>query len=148
MKLSTKTRYGTRAMIELAKNYGEKVSPVNVIAKNQNISERYLQNILLILVDSGLVKSVRGKNGGFALAKDPSQINLAEISMALEEDKFLVECVDEENGYEGASVSVMNKVWEKASETLYNFLSGVTLKDLAQMSGEKEFGEKILDFCI
>lgn len=149
MKLSTKTRYGTRAMIELADNYGEKVSPVNIIAKKQNISERYLQNILLILVDCGLVKSVRGKNGGFILAKDPSQINLAEIVLALEEDKLLIDGNEEEDG-SGVStaVSVMNKIWEQASETLYKHLSEITLQELLKLSGEKEFGEKILDFCI
>jgi Rrf2 family protein len=135
-------------MIELAKSYGANVSPVNVIAKNQNISERYLQNILLILVDAGLVKSVRGKNGGFVLAKEPAQINLAEISMALEEDKCLIECSDDEKGCESASIRIMNKVWEKASETLYSFLSGITLSELARMSGEHEFGEKIFDFII
>ncbi|MDR1195861.1 MAG: Rrf2 family transcriptional regulator [Endomicrobium sp.] len=152
MKLSTKTRYGTRAMLELADNYGGKVSPVNVIAKNQSISERYLQNILLILVNAGLVKSVRGKKGGFVLAKDPSEISLAEIVLALEEDKLLFEAYDEDSSadssYEKSSICVMSKVWEMVSEQLHKFLSEITLSQLARMKSEKEFGEKILDFCI
>ncbi|MDR2426386.1 MAG: Rrf2 family transcriptional regulator [Endomicrobium sp.] len=148
MRLSTKTRYGTRAMIELADNYGIRVSPVNVIAKNQNISERYLQNILLILVNAGLVKSVRGKNGGFALAKHPSEINLAEIVLVLEEDKALFECADEDISSEKSSSCVVSKIWEMVSENLYSFLSRIKLCDLVKMSNEKEYGEKILDFYI
>jgi Rrf2 family protein len=120
-------------MIELAKNYAGKIVPVNLIAKNQNISERYLQNILLILVDAGLVKSVRGKNGGFVLAKDPERINLAEIVYALEEDKYLIECIEDGESCALAAAGAIKGVWEKASENLYGFLSEITLGKLSRM---------------
>ncbi|MCL1971640.1 MAG: Rrf2 family transcriptional regulator [Endomicrobia bacterium] len=145
MRLSSKSRYGARAMIELAGNYGKKVLPVNVIAKNQNISERYLQNILLILVDAGLVNSVRGKNGGFTLSKEPSRINLADIVYALEEDKYIIECIEDEKYCPKNSSCIIRGVWEKASEVLFNFLKGITLEQLLRMNGGKE---KVLDFNI
>jgi Rrf2 family protein len=143
MRLSTKTRYGTRAMIELARNYGTRVSPVNLIAKNQNISERYLQNILLILVDAGLVKSVRGKNGGFILSKEPALINLAEIVSVLEEDRHLVECMSDGKCCGRSQNCVMKGVWKKASENLYGFLDDITLAGLLQMGGANERGETV-----
>jgi Rrf2 family protein len=148
MKLSTKTRYGARAMLELADNYGALAYPVNMIAEKQNISERYLQNILLMLADAGLVKSVRGKKGGFILAKSPAEISIAEIVSVLEEGRCFVECSGSAKSCERGEICVMKDVWRAASETLYKFLGNITLKELSARRREKEGGMKIFDFSI
>lgn len=148
MRLSTKSRYGTRALLELAVNYEKNVLPVNAIAKNQDISERYLQNILLMLVDAGLVKSVRGKKGGFELAKHPSQITLAQVLKTLEEDgNYFVECADDPQ-YCAKENCIMRDVWKEAAEAFYKYMDTINLEDILRMRSEKKLGQKILDYSI
>ena len=150
MRLSAKSKYGARAMMELARNYGkgEKVLSVHSIAEKQNISERYLQNILLMLVDAGLLKSVRGKKGGFILARNPLCINVAEMLHVLEEGRYLIDCVENEQSCYKCSTCIVKGIFKKASATLYNFLSKISLSELAKMSSEGEPREKKLDFNI
>ena len=99
MKLSTKGRYGLRAMIDLAV-YSEK-EPVSIqsIADRQNISERYLEQLMASLKKEGLVKSIRGANGGYQLARPAIGISVGDILRALEGDLRAVTCPA--NGEEG-----------------------------------------------
>ena len=92
MKLSTKGRYGLRAMIDLAR-YSE-VEPVSInsIAARQNISERYLEQLVALLRKAGLVKSIRGATGGYILAKDAAEISVGDILRALEGSLEPVKC--------------------------------------------------------
>ncbi len=94
MKLSTRSRYGTRLMLDMAQHYDQ--GPVNLanIAKRQGISLKYLEQIVIPLKKAHYVKSVRGPKGGHILAKPPEEINVAEIVALMEEGASLVECSD------------------------------------------------------
>ena len=117
MKLSTKGRYGLRAMIDLAR-YSEK-EPVSIgsVAARQEISERYLEQLVALLKKAGLVKSIRGASGGYVLAKKPSEISVGDILRALEGSLEPVKCAafDTTTG-EGCMASdgcVTKYVWQK-----------------------------------
>ena len=93
VRLTTKTRYGTRAMLYLALRYDEGPTSSKEIAVDQQLSVKYLERLLGQLLGAGLVRSVRGAQGGYMLARPPDQINLREIFGVLEGDDGLVECV-------------------------------------------------------
>src|SRR4030065_2254437 len=93
MKISTKIRYGTRAMLELASRYGEGPIELREIAKRENISPKYLEQVIIPLRTAGLVKSVRGSKGGYSLAKPPSEILLKDVIEVLEGPLDLIECL-------------------------------------------------------
>ena len=97
MKLSTKGRYGARAAIELALNYGSGPIMVREIAAHQDISERYLEHILNTLRATGLVRSTRGAKGGYELARHPSAITLGDIITALEGSMDVVDCTSNDD---------------------------------------------------
>src|SRR5512141_302090 len=93
LKISTRGRYGLRAMIELAKHYNEGPILRETVAREQEISKKYIHNIFTILKNKGLICAVRGQKGGFLLAKHPSEIRLSEIIETLEGPIRLVDCV-------------------------------------------------------
>lgn len=133
MKLSTKGRYGLRAMVDLAVNSsGDHVSLCN-IAERQDISENYLEQVFSTLRKAGLVKSVKGAQGGYALSDSPSNIKVGTILRALEGN---LSVVDEE----AEDVSVMQNpvqacirinVWDRMNESLNTVVDAITLEDLA-----------------
>ena len=93
MIISTKIRYGARAMLELASHFGEGPIELREIARKENISQKYLEQVIHPLRAAGLVKSVRGSKGGYALAKPPSEIYLNDLVDILEGPIHLVECL-------------------------------------------------------
>lgn len=143
MKLSTKGRYGLRAMLDLAVNSsGDHVSLCS-IAERQNISENYLEQVFSTLRKAGLVKSVKGAQGGYILAGSPSKTKVGMILRALEGD---LSVVDKE--MEGSSPSVKMilscikiNVWDKMNESLNEVVDSVSLEDLVneykKMNGEE-----------
>ncbi|MBM3958011.1 MAG: Rrf2 family transcriptional regulator [Gemmatimonadetes bacterium] len=138
MKLSTKGRYGTRAMLDLALNRdGGPVSSKD-IAERQDLSRGYLEQLLLRLASRGLVRPVRGRGGGFVLSKEPSQITLAEIVEALEGPIDVVECAEGPAVCDRASYCVTREVWAGVSDAITRHLSGITLAEMAKLQSEKE----------
>ena len=143
MKLSTKGRYGLRAMLDLAINSsGDHVSLYS-IAERQNISENYLEQVFSILRKAGLVKSVKGAQGGYVLAALPANTKVGTILRALEGDLSIV---DEEAESSGLSERTMLNclkymVWDKMNESLNQIVDAVTLEDLVneykKMNGEE-----------
>ncbi len=134
MKLSTRTRYGIRAILELALGYSSKEKlTLSEIAKRQNISKRYLEHIIATLVSSGLVKSLRGKNGGFVLSKSPSQIKLSEVFRVLEGEISFSPCLDEPKECERIKNCVVRDIWLKLRNTMFDFLDSITLQDMLDM---------------
>ena len=93
MKISTKGRYGLRLMVELALVYRQRLLPLKEVAKNQDISDKYLEQIIAPLGKSGLVVSVRGAQGGYALSRDPSEITVRDVLRAVEGGMALVDCL-------------------------------------------------------
>jgi len=132
MKLSTKGRYGTRAMLDLAIHQSEE--PVNVkgIAERQGVSRRYLEQLMVRLTSRGLVRPVRGRSGGFVLARSPSQITVAEVVEALEGRINIVECVEDSSICERAPLCVTREIWEEVSQAIARHLGQITLEDMAQ----------------
>ena len=138
MKLSTKGRYGLRAMIDLAR-YSEK-EPVSIgsVAARQGISERYLEQLVALLKKAGLVKSIRGASGGYVLAKAPEEISVGDILRALEGSLEPVKCAafDADSG-EGCMASdgcVTKYVWRKINDSINDTVNKIKLDELIQES--------------
>jgi len=96
MKISTRFRYGLRALIEIALHYGEEPIKRKEIVSNQNLSDSYVENILLRLKNNGIIISTRGANGGYILCKHPQDISLWEIARALEGSLTPIDCLENE----------------------------------------------------
>ncbi len=137
MKLSTRTRYGVRLMLELARNKGNGQIFLKDIAHEEEISEKYLSLIIIPLKSAGLVNSMRGAHGGYTLARDPSEITLKEIVDVLEGDTCLVDCVKNSSTCSRAETCASRDLWSIVSDGISRTLGSVTLADLAKMSREK-----------
>lgn len=135
MKISTKGRYGLRALIDLAQ-YSE-IEPVSIssIANRQGISERYLEQLMTLLKKAGLVKSIRGAGGGYVLARDVSEISVGDVLRALEGNLEPVECAAyEATGCEAAGGCVTKYVWQKINESINKTVDEMDLKQLVEES--------------
>lgn len=137
MKLSTKGRYATRAMLDLAIHSNGRAVLLKDIAKRQEISERYLENIMRALVSNGLVNSVKGRNGGFGLAKNPSEINLSQIINAVEGSISPVFCVDNPQLCDKSEICFPREVWEQMRKAMFEVLDSITLREMADRQKEK-----------
>ncbi len=138
MKISTKIRYGTRAMLELASHYGEGPIELREIAKRENISLKYLEQLIVPLRTAGLVKSARGSKGGYALAKRPSQIYLKDLVETLEGPLNLIECLNDPRTCQRVPYCVTRDIWRDISEAINGILCSLTLEDMVRRKGEKE----------
>ena len=131
MKLSTRGRYGARAAFELAKHYGEGPIMVRQIAKRQEISERYLEQILNSLRTAELVKSTRGAHGGYELARQPSDISIGEIVRKMEGPFDIVPCTDE-TACGRIAECITCDIWAEVKTAIENVLDNITLADLVE----------------
>lgn len=136
MKLSTRSRYGLRLMLVLARNYGNGNTFLKDIAHEEDISEKYLSLIIIPLKAVGLVNSVRGASGGYALAKEPSQITLKNIVDVLEGD-CLVDCLKDPKACSRVSTCASHDIWAMLGDKISETLSGITLAQLVMMNNEK-----------
>lgn len=132
MKFSTKARYGLRAMVELALHYNHGPISVKNIAEHQEISEAYLEHLMSLLTNRGLTKSIRGVQGGYLLARDPSKIKVGDVIRALEGPIVPVDCVNrvdpiECNRYDKC---VSKIVWERVRDVMEEVLDSLTLQNL------------------
>lgn len=135
MKISSRGRYGVRAMFELALHHNEGSIPLKIVAQNQDISENYLEQLIASLRKAGLVKSIRGAQGGYMLAKDPGEITVGDIVRVLEGPLDLVECVKETHGDQGcckADECVTRMVWAKLRDKINEVLDETTLADMCE----------------
>ncbi|WP_195939729.1 RrF2 family transcriptional regulator [Romboutsia sp. 1001713B170131_170501_G6] len=130
MKLSTKGRYGLKAMFELSLNEENGPVPLKYIAKKQNISEQYLEQIFSSLKKSGLVKSVRGAQGGYLLAKKPKDIKVGDILVVLEGPISISDCVIDEDICENSNICVTKVVWEKLKKGIEDVINAINLQDM------------------
>lgn len=131
MKISTKGRYALRTMLELAKNQGNKPLPVKEISARQDISDKYLEQIIAVLNKAGYVKSVRGPQGGYILLKDPKDCTVGMILRLTEGSLAPVECLEyEKNTCPRKDTCATVKVWEKIDSAVKNVVDNITLEDL------------------
>ncbi|MDD7739290.1 MAG: Rrf2 family transcriptional regulator [Fusicatenibacter sp.] len=134
MKLSTKGRYGLRALIDLASHDGEGAVSIQSISERQGISESYLEQLVRPLRKAGLIESVRGAGGGYVLAKPADAISVGDILRVLEGSLDAVTCpANQENGNcEEADFCVTRFVWQKINDSITNAVDGISLGELVR----------------
>lgn len=136
MKISTKGRYGVRAMLDLALNEAEGPIASHMIARRQEISERYLEQLFIPLKQAGLVKSVRGSQGGYILGRPPQNISVGDIVRVMEGPLAPVDCVNEINPDDCKRVDycVTRIIWAKVRDSIAEILDSYSLADLVEES--------------
>lgn len=136
MKLSTKGRYGLRAMLDLALSSECEAVSIASIAARQNISESYLEQLIAKLRKAGLVSSVRGAGGGYMLAKQPEEISVGDILRALEGNLDAVQCpgLQEEQGCSGSDLCVTKYVWKRINDSINQTVDEMKLSQLVEDS--------------
>ena len=135
MKLSTRTRYGTRALVELAWAWPDAPVSVRDMAKSQKLSVKYLENILVPLKSAGLVTAARGVKGGYKLTRAPEKVRLSDIYEVLEGSSAPVACVDDPESCPLRKDCPTRDVWCRLGQAVQDVLDGTTLADLAKKKG-------------
>lgn len=131
MKLSTKGRYGVKAMFELALHFGEEPVSIKSIAEKQGISDYYLEQLFAGLRKAKLVKSIRGAQGGYILSRPPKDITVADILNVLEGPIEISECIDdEEASCKRANYCATRLLWQKISDSVNQVVNSITLQDM------------------
>lgn len=144
MKLSTRTRYAVRAIIELAQHESNQPLQLKIIAQRQEISVKYLEQLMAVLRSAGFVRSVRGSKGGYILAKAPNQIRMNEVLRRLEGTVATVECVENENTCSRSADCAARYLWIQVEHAIEQVLESMTLQDLVVKANE----QKKLDYQI
>ncbi|WP_317856148.1 Rrf2 family transcriptional regulator [Chakrabartyella piscis] len=144
MKISTKGRYGIRMLLCLVFNYEKGTTSLKTIAREQNISEKYLEQIIGPLTKSGIVKSYRGAQGGYKLARSPKDITVGEVLEILEGTLSPVDCVD---SYDcpHADLCVSLSLWGRIKDAIHEVVDNTTLADMATEYYEKHPDEFLDD---
>lgn len=139
MRLSTRGRYGLKAMYQLAIYYGEGPISLKIVAKEQNLSENYLEQLVSVLRKDGLLNSVRGAQGGYMLAKAPIEITVGDILRILEGDIAPADCVTNE-AYECKNEEncITKTVWIKIKNSIDNVIDSITLQDMLDEKQENK----------
>lgn len=145
MKISTKGRYGLRALVDLSIN-GKSGTPVFLsdIAKRQGISDKYLEQIATQLQRGGLVKALRGRKGGYLLNKPDSEIKLSDVIKILEGPICLVNCVTEPDTCSKSAMCSTRDIWTILSNKIEEVLSSYTLADLSKLQEEKTGSDSLM----
>lgn len=129
MKLSTKGRYGVKAMVELAINYGGAPLSIKTISKRQNISEYYFEQLFSPLRKAKLITSIRGAQGGYVLSREPKDITVAEIMYVLEGPIEIAECIDGVS-CDNLDCCATRLLWAKIKNSIDDVMKSVTLQDI------------------
>lgn len=130
MRLSTRTRYAVRAMLELALNKSNAPVQLRTIASHQDISIKYLEQLMATLKTAGFVRSVRGSKGGYILAKPPNQIKLDRLFNCLEGPGTIVECIENNSFCNRAADCAPRLLWAQLQAAMMRVLKSTTLQDL------------------
>ncbi len=137
MKISTKGRYGTRVMLELANHWGEGPVQLKEVAKNQQLSLNYIEHLIAPLVSAGLVKTIRGSSGGVWLAKPPDKIKVSEIISLFEGSTAPVECVNDPGICRRSDFCVTRDIWTDVKKAVDGVLESITLQELVEKQKHK-----------
>jgi len=144
MKLSTRSRYAARAIIEIAKQSNDKPITRKSICESQQISSSYLENILIILKNQGIIKTTRGPRGGYTLAKDSSEITMYDIVSVFEGSISAVHCVDDPANCERNNNCPTKIVWQELMDAQAEVLKSFTIDKLVKISERNQ----VLDYSI
>ena len=135
LKLSTRGRYGLRALIEIARNHEDGPVLMGYIAKKQQFSRKYLHALLTSLKEAGFVKSRRGARGGYLLAMDPVDIRMSDVFEALEGKMSIIDCLTNPNLCDRQGNCESFGLWKRLNDALESVLEGVTLADILKDPG-------------
>jgi len=130
MKLSTRSRYGTRMMLDLAQHYDEGPVQIRNVSKRENISVKYLEQIIIPLKKANFIKSVRGPKGGHMLAKPPKAITVGEIVRVLDGGINLSSCIENPEVCDRTSDCLTRDLWEETTKAMYEKLNSATLSKM------------------
>jgi Rrf2 family protein len=138
VKISTRGRYGARFMLDLALHFGEGPVLLRDVSKRQEISVKYLEQLVTPLRVAGLVKSTRGPHGGYHLAKPPSEIDLYSVLSILEGPCALTECVADGSVCHRSGTCVTREIWQEVSERICNHLKAISLKEMVKRQVKRQ----------
>ena len=138
MKLSTKGRYGVRLMFDLALHEGDGPVTLKDIAARQEISEKYLSNLIPLLKNAGLVHSVRGSQGGHTLARPPREITVKDILLVLEGSMCLTECTDKPKLCQRSKDCFVREIWSEVTQKMLEALDSFTLEYMVERRNLKD----------
>jgi Rrf2 family protein len=130
MKLSSRSRYGLRAILDLALEYGGGPLQIKAIAEREDISNKYLEQLMTILKTAGLVRSLRGPKGGYLLTKPPNEVRLSEVFTVLEGPLVTVECLRHPEYCPRCAECITRQVWAQIQDAMLGVLESITLQDL------------------
>jgi Rrf2 family protein len=137
MKLTTRSRYGTRLMLDLAQHYKQGPCQIADVANRQDVSAKYLEQIIIPLKKARLITSIRGPKGGHMLARPPEEISVGEIVMLLEKDTYLAPCLKDPSRCGRRADCKTRDLWDSLMVELYRRLHSISLKDLGEMNAGK-----------
>lgn len=134
MKLSTRSRYGTRLILDMAQHYGGRPIQLSEIAKRQNISLKYLEQIIRPLKKANYIESFRGSKGGHKLTRAPEKISVGEIVALLEGGDTLTQCSRDPQSCDRMDECLTRYVWQEASNAMFDHLNNITFAQLINLS--------------
>lgn len=140
MRITTKGRYGVRAVLYLASTYYNRPVSIKKIAKEEEISPEFLEQIFFRLKKAGIINSHRGPGGGFVLKKNTSEITIMDILQALDETIFLVPCIKDKDCHR-MEVCIARNVWKDLSKIIKDYFSNLTIKDLLEKNKTEYYDE-------
>ena len=144
MKLSTRGRYGTRVLLDLALRDGEGPVPLKDIAQRQQISLLYLEHLISPLIAGGIIRSMRGARGGIWLSKLPQEIKLSEVVGLLEGSIAPVDCVNDPKVCPRSDSCVTRDIWNEMKKAMDGVLESKTLQDLVDMQKRRETADMVI----
>lgn len=149
MKLSTKGRYGVKAMVDLAIHYGEEPASIKSISERQHISEYYLEQLFSPLRRANIIKSIRGAQGGYILSREPKDITVADIMAVLEGPIEISDCIeqDKETSCNNIDCCATRLLWSRIKESIDSVMGSTTLQDMVddynEMKYQKSKGDNV-----
>lgn len=131
MKLSTRSRYGTRLLTEIARQPAGKPITANEIANRTGVSVKYLEHLISHLNKQGVLESIRGPKGGQILVRDPKSLSVGDVVRLLENDISLVQCIDDPDCCEKSATCKARAIWRDARDAMLKSLDRTSIYDLA-----------------
>ena len=148
MKISTKGRYGLRILMDLALHESEKPRLIRDIAKSQQISEKYISRLVIALRKAGMIRSVRGVNGGFHIAMKPEEITLLDVIEVMEGPLSIVDCVSAPKKCVHSKDCAPREVWCKLNDDIRALMRKTTLADILATYDRQNALNGNADYCI
>ncbi len=130
MKLSTKSRYGTRLILDMVQHSNGTAVQVSEIAKRQDVSVKYLEQIIIPLKKAKYIKGIRGAKGGYVLKKEPKDISVGEIVALLEGGETICVCTEKPRSCKKSKTCMTRQIWIDAAQAMFDKLNSITFEDL------------------